>query len=77
MYLFTGVPMASVRQPADLTTLNIKGGILMLPADYTANVEKSVADGYCVAYGGTGQIVIEEVGGRTKVTAVPPCGRLI
>jgi hypothetical protein len=72
MYVFNGVSMASAGQPADLTTLNIEGGILMLPANYTTNVESWIASGYCVAYGGAGQIVIEEVGGRTKVTAVPP-----
>jgi hypothetical protein len=72
MYVFNGVSMASVQQPADLCTLNIEGGILMLPPAYTTNVEGWVTAGYCVAYGGAGQIVIEEVGGKTKVTAVPP-----
>lgn len=71
MYAFNGFNVASVGQPADLCTLNIEQGILILPKDYKVNVEKWITDGYCVAYGGTGQIVIEELPTRTKVTAVP------
>ena len=37
---------------------------------YTTTVEGWIADGYCVAYGGTGQIVIEETESWTKVTAI-------
>jgi hypothetical protein len=86
MYVFNGVAMASVGQPPDICTLNIEGGTLMLPLIATADdpetpedetvhfttvVQGWIADGYCVAYGGTGQIVIEETESRTKVTAIP------
>lgn len=71
MYVFNGFNMASVGQPPELCTINIEQGILMLPKAYKANVEKWITDGYCLAYGGTGQIVIEETPTRTKVTAVP------
>jgi hypothetical protein len=86
MYIFNGVAMASVGQPPEITTLNIAGGTLMLPLIATADdpatpddetvtftevVQGWIDGGYCVAYGGTGQIVIEETGSRTKVTAIP------
>jgi hypothetical protein len=71
LYVFNGFNMASVEQPPELCTLDIENGILILPKDYKANVEKWIADGYCVAFGGTGTIVIEEQPTRTKVTAVP------
>lgn len=71
MYAFNGFNVASVGQPPELCTLNIEQGTLMLPAGYKANVEKWITDGYCVAYSGTGQIVIEEMPTRVKVTAVP------
>lgn len=78
--------MASVGQPADICTLNIEEGTLMLPllsvtdnpdtpedesVSFTATVEDWIANGYCVAYGGTGQIVIEELASWTQVTALP------
>jgi len=75
MYVFNGFNMASVGQPKDLCTLNIEKGILMLPAGYAANVNSWIAAGYCVGYGGAGQIVVEEVEGWTKVTAVPPAAQ--
>ena len=71
VYVFNGFNMASVGQPPELCKLNIEKGILMLPKGYKANVENWIVDGYCVAYGGTGQIVIEELPNRTKVTALP------
>jgi len=71
MYVFNGFNVASVGQPPELCKLNIEQGILMLPKAYKVNVEKWITDGYCVAYGGTGQIVIEELPTRTKVTALP------
>lgn len=86
MYVFNGVSMASVGQPADICTLNIEEGTLMLPllsvvddpetpddesVSFTTTVEGWIADGYCVAYGGTGEIVIEELASWTKVTAIP------
>lgn len=71
LYAFNGFNVASVGQPANLCTLNVEQGILMLPKDYKTNVEQWIANGYCVAFGGTGQIVIEETPTRTKVTAVP------
>jgi hypothetical protein len=86
MYIFNGVAMASVGQPSDICTLNIEGGTLMLPiiataddpetpedetVDFATVVQGWVVDGYCVAYGGTGQIVIEVLESWTKVTAIP------
>lgn len=85
MYIFNGFAMASVGQPSTITTLNIAGGTLMLPLVATADdpatpedetvpfsetVQGWIDNGYCVAYGGTGQIVMEETGNWTKVTAV-------
>lgn len=72
MYVFNGVSMASVGQSPTLCTLNIEGGTLFLPTGSTATVQGWITAGYCVAYKGTGQIVIQEVGGRTKVTATAP-----
>ena len=78
--------MASVGQPPEICTLNIEGGTLMLPliatadnpdtpedetVDFTTVVQGWIADGYCVSYGGTGEIVIEETESWTKVTAIP------
>jgi hypothetical protein len=71
MYVFNGVAMATDVHPATVCTLNIEQGILMLPTGYTANVQSWITGGYCVAYGGTGEIVIEESVKRTKVTAIP------
>jgi len=71
LYAFNGFNVASVGQPPELCKLNIEGGILILPATYKANVEKWITDGYCVAFGGTGTIVIEEQPTRVEVTAVP------
>jgi hypothetical protein len=79
--------MASQSQPPELTTLNIAGGTVMLPliatvddettpdvdetVTFETTVENWIADGYCVAYGGTGEIVIEVTDNWTKITAVP------
>jgi len=71
MYVFGAVVMATDVQSPDVCTLNIEGGTLMLPVDYAATVQDWVTNGYCVAYGGTGEIVVEETPDWTKVTAVP------
>ena len=87
MYVFNGVVMATDVQPAEICTLNIEEGTLMLPllsaadnpdtpdvdesVSYTTTVQGWIADGYCVAYGGTGEIVIKETASWTKVTAIP------
>lgn len=72
MYVFNGFSMASVGQPKDLCTLNLEHGILMLPEGYAQRVSDWITAGYCVAYGGQGQVVVEEVPGWVKVTAVLP-----
>jgi hypothetical protein len=84
MYVFNGVSMASVGQSPEICTLNIEKGTLFLPllavadnpetpedesVSFTTTVEGWIADGYCVAYGGKGEIVIEETAGWTKVQA--------
>ncbi len=70
MYVFNGFSMDAGAKTPKLCTLNIEAGTLFLPAGFKTTVEGWVTAGYCVAYKGTGQIVIEEVGGRTKVTAM-------
>jgi hypothetical protein len=85
MYIFNGVAMASVGQPPEICTLNIERGTLMLPliataddpetpedetTDFTTVLQGWIADGYCVAYSGTGKIVIEVTESWTKVTAI-------